>query len=80
MGKFQSSRQPLQGALAPTMIGAVGALLGNADINIASMVVARNTPRGESIMVLSLDDPVPPPVFEQLRAQPDIEWVKVLRL
>ena len=64
----------------PGMIGVVGALLGNADINIASMVVARDTPRGESIMVLSLDDPVPPPVFEQLRAQPDIEWVKVLRL
>jgi D-3-phosphoglycerate dehydrogenase / 2-oxoglutarate reductase len=64
----------------PGMIGAVGTLLGNADINIASMVVARDTPRGESIMVLSLDDPVPPPVFDHLRAQPDIEWVKLLRL
>jgi D-3-phosphoglycerate dehydrogenase len=64
----------------PGMIGAVGTLLGDADINIASMVVARDTPRGESIMVLSLDDPVPPPVFNELRGHPDIEWVKVLRL
>lgn len=64
----------------PGMIGTVGTLLGNADINIASMVVARDAPRGESIMVLSLDDPIPPAVFEQLRAQPDIEWVKVLHL
>ena len=44
------------------------------------MVFTHDTPRGESIMVLSLDDPVPSPVFEQLRAQEDIEWVKVLRL
>jgi D-3-phosphoglycerate dehydrogenase len=64
----------------PGMIGAVGTLLGSADINIASMVVARDTPRGEAIMVLSLDDPLPPPVFEQLRAQDDIEWVKLLQL
>ncbi len=64
----------------PGMIGVVGALLGSADINIASMVVAREGPRGESIMVLGLDDPVPPEVFEKLRAQPDIEWVKVLNL
>jgi D-3-phosphoglycerate dehydrogenase / 2-oxoglutarate reductase len=64
----------------PGMIGAVGTILGNADINIASMVVARDTPRGESIMVLSLDDPVPQPVFDELRGQRDIEWVKVLRL
>jgi hypothetical protein len=64
----------------PGMIGAVGALLGSSDINIASMVVAREAPRGESIMVLGLDDPVPPDVFERLRAQPDIEWVKVLIL
>jgi D-3-phosphoglycerate dehydrogenase len=55
------------------VIGAVGTLLGNADINIASMVVARDTPRGESTMALSLDAPVPPPVFDQLRAQPDID-------
>lgn len=64
----------------PGMIGAVGTLLGNCDINIASMVVARDEPRGEAIMVLSLDDPIPLSVFEQLRAQPDIEWAKVLHL
>ena len=43
----------------PGMIGKVGTLLGAADVNIASMQVARDGPRGEAIMVLTLDDPVP---------------------
>ncbi len=62
------------------MIGMVGTLLGSSDINIASMVVARDEPRGEAIMVLSVDDPLPPRVFEKLRSQLDIEWAKVLHL
>lgn len=64
----------------PGMIGKVGTLLGNADVNIASMQVARDEPRAESIMVLNLDDPVPDAVAAQLRAQNGIEWVKVLKL
>ncbi len=64
----------------PGMIGKVGTLLGGADINIASMQVARDAPRGEAIMVLNLDDPVPPPAFEKLRSELDIQWAKVLHL
>jgi D-3-phosphoglycerate dehydrogenase len=64
----------------PGMIGRVGTLLGAADVNIASMQVARDAPRGEAIMVLNLDDAVPPNVLEQLRAHPDLSWVKVIQL
>jgi D-3-phosphoglycerate dehydrogenase / 2-oxoglutarate reductase len=64
----------------PGMIGQVGNLLGRADVNIASMQVARDAPRGEAIMVLNLDDPVPAAVLEQLRGEPDLQWVKVLQL
>jgi len=64
----------------PGMIGKVGTLLGNADINIAAMQVARGAPRGEAIMVLSLDDEVPEPVFEKLRQELGLEWAKVLLL
>ncbi|MGB8644584.1 MAG: phosphoglycerate dehydrogenase [Anaerolineae bacterium] len=64
----------------PGMIGVVGTLLGTADVNIGSMVVARDAPRGESIMVLSLDDAVPDGVVENLQAQANIEWAKVLKL
>lgn len=64
----------------PGMIGKVGTLLGNADVNIASMQVARDAPRGEAIMVLNLDDPVPPEVIKQLQQVTDIQWSKVLHL
>jgi D-3-phosphoglycerate dehydrogenase / 2-oxoglutarate reductase len=64
----------------PGKIGRVGTLLGNADVNIASMLVARDAPRGEAIMVLNVDDPVPEPVLGALRGEQDIQWIKVLQL
>jgi D-3-phosphoglycerate dehydrogenase / 2-oxoglutarate reductase len=64
----------------PGMIGKVGTVLGRADVNIASMQVARDAPRGEAIMVLNLDDSVPETVFEEMRSELDIEWAKVVQL
>ncbi len=64
----------------PGMIGKVGALLGAADVNIASMQVARERPRGEAIMVLNLDDPVPDAVMETLRREFDMQWSQTLTL
>jgi D-3-phosphoglycerate dehydrogenase len=64
----------------PGMIGKVGTLLGAADVNIASMQVAREGPRGEAIMVLNLDDPVPNEVMETIRRELDIQWSQVLDL
>jgi D-3-phosphoglycerate dehydrogenase len=64
----------------PGMIGKVGTLLGAADVNIASMQVAREGPRGEAIMVLTLDDPVPNDVLETIRRELDIQWCRVLDL
>jgi hypothetical protein len=43
----------------PGLIGLVGTLLGKADINISSMHVGRMAPRGEAMMVLTVDEPVP---------------------
>src|SRR5258707_2347596 len=51
----------------PGMIGLVGTLLGEADINISSMQVGRKTRRGEALMLLSVDEPVPPAVVEHIR-------------
>jgi D-3-phosphoglycerate dehydrogenase len=64
----------------PGMIGKVGTLLGAADVNIASMQVARDGPRGEAIMVLNLDDPVPADVMATIHKELDIQWSKVLDL
>ena len=43
----------------PGVIGEVGTLLGQNDINIAFMHVGRRTQRGEAIMVLHTDEPIP---------------------
>jgi D-3-phosphoglycerate dehydrogenase len=57
----------------PGMIGRVGTLLGAADVNISGMYVGRLAPREQAMMVLTLDDPVPPAVLTQINAEPDVE-------
>ncbi len=52
----------------PGTVGRVGAILGQADVNISSMTLARSAPRAEAFMVLALDDAPPAAVIEALRA------------
>lgn len=51
----------------PGMIGSVGTLLGNNDINIATMQVGRKIIGGSAIMVLSVDRKVPKEVITSLK-------------
>jgi D-3-phosphoglycerate dehydrogenase len=44
----------------PGIIGQLGSVLGEHNVNIASMQVGRRIVRGDAVMVLSLDDPIPP--------------------
>jgi D-3-phosphoglycerate dehydrogenase len=64
----------------PGMIGRVGTITGQHDVNIAFMEVGRQEARGRATMVLGLDDDVPPVVLDKLRALPDITSVKLVRL
>ncbi|MBV8716246.1 MAG: phosphoglycerate dehydrogenase [Chloroflexi bacterium] len=64
----------------PGIIGLVGTLLGEADINISSMQVGRRTARGEALMLLSVDEPVPPTVVDRIRHAANIETIKVIKL
>ena len=43
----------------PGIIGKLGSLLGTHNVNIAAMQVGRKIVRGEAVMVLSVDDPIP---------------------
>ena len=43
----------------PGIIGQLGSLLGKYNVNIASMQVGRKIVRGDAVMVLSIDDPIP---------------------
>ena len=64
----------------PGSIGAVGTIAGQNDINISFMVVGRETPRGKAMMVLGLDDPIPPPVLEEIRALDQIDKARLVKL
>lgn len=64
----------------PGIIGRIGTLLGENDINIAYMHVGRRTPRGEAIMVLALDEPIPAELFPQIVDIPHNYWVKTVEL
>lgn len=64
----------------PGMIGLVGTLLGEADINISSMQVGRRTRRGEALMLLSVDEPVPAEVVENIRHAASVASIKVIEL
>ena len=50
----------------PGIVGAVGALLGEAHINIASAQVSRLQAGGEALMSLSLDDAVAPDILAEI--------------
>lgn len=62
------------------MIGRVGSILGRHGVNIAAMQVARREVRGEAIMVLALDDPVPPEVLAELRGTENMVETRVVIL
>jgi D-3-phosphoglycerate dehydrogenase len=51
----------------PGMIGRVGTLFGEADVNIANMAVSRTRRGGKALMALSVDQPAPPELVEKLR-------------
>jgi D-3-phosphoglycerate dehydrogenase len=50
----------------PGIVGAVGAQLGAAGINIAGAQVSRSQRGGEALMVLSVDSAVPPALLERI--------------
>ncbi|HYM49988.1 MAG TPA: phosphoglycerate dehydrogenase, partial [Candidatus Limnocylindrales bacterium] len=64
----------------PGIIGAIGTLLGRNNINIASMQVGRNHPRGDAVMVLAVDEPVPDAILAQIRAIPGMTDVQSVLL
>ncbi|MBL7166970.1 MAG: phosphoglycerate dehydrogenase [Dehalococcoidales bacterium] len=64
----------------PGLLGAVGRITGDADINISYMYVSRLKQRGQALMIIALDEPLPEEQRQQMLALPDIHTVKVVRL
>jgi D-3-phosphoglycerate dehydrogenase / 2-oxoglutarate reductase len=56
----------------PGIIGKIGSLLGSFNVNIASMQVGRKIVRGDAVMVLSIDDPLPEGILTEIIKVPGI--------
>ncbi len=64
----------------PGIIGSVGTLLGQNDINISFMHVGRRAPRTEAIMALGTDEPVPDRILTDIAGWQGIYWLRAIAL
>jgi len=64
----------------PGMVGRIGAMLGEADVNISAMHLARSRPREDALMILALDDDISPAVEDAIRAQDAVLDLWAIRL
>ncbi len=62
----------------PGFIGALGTLLGNAGVNIATFNLGRKAQGGEAICLVSIDEPPPAKVLEALSGLPQVKNAKAL--
>jgi D-3-phosphoglycerate dehydrogenase len=63
----------------PGIVGAVGRLLGEADVNIGGMQVARDEKGGRALVALTVDSAIPSDVVHAIAAEIDAE-VRVVDL
>ena len=64
----------------PGMVGRIGIMLGEADVNISAMHLARTRPREDALMILALDDDVPDGVADAIRAHENVTDIWTIRL
>jgi D-3-phosphoglycerate dehydrogenase len=63
----------------PGFIGALGTLLGEANINIATFHLGRQAAEHDAIAIVGVDQIVPEAVQRSLRALPHVRYVKMLK-
>ena len=64
----------------PGVVGRVGTLLGENQINIAGLELGREHIGGMALSLFHVDDPVPPAVLDKVRTLPQIIAAELLRL
>jgi D-3-phosphoglycerate dehydrogenase / 2-oxoglutarate reductase len=64
----------------PGIVGYLGTLLARHKVNIASMSLSRDIVGGHALTVLNLDSVPPGEVLDEIRKDPDISNVEVLKL
>jgi D-3-phosphoglycerate dehydrogenase len=64
----------------PGMVGTVGRILGDAQVNIAGMQVARDAKGGHALVALSVDSAIPASVLEEISVAMDAVSVRAVDL
>lgn len=64
----------------PGMIGSVGKITGDANINISAMHLGRLKSRGQALMILALDESLPEKQRQQILALPGVQTAKLVKL
>lgn len=64
----------------PGMVGAIGRILGDADINIGGMQVARDRQGGNALVALSVDSAIPSAVLDQIGTEMQAQLVRYVDL
>jgi D-3-phosphoglycerate dehydrogenase len=64
----------------PGMVGRFGTILGNRQINIARMEVGRSGRGEQAIIMLTVDEPVPAEVIEEIRSKVKVQEIRSITL
>ena len=64
----------------PGVVGRIGTLLGAGDVNISAMQVGRLEPRGEAMMVLAVDEPITPALYQGIVSEAPIRAARLVQL
>ncbi len=64
----------------PGMIGKIGMIMGQHDINIAAMNLGRREKKGEAMVILSVDSPVPSTVVQEIQKATEATFIKALHM
>ena len=63
----------------PGMMGKIGTLLGSRDVNIADMTLGRVKPGGQAMVVLNLDNPLPPGLLDEINSMENVVGAKMVK-
>jgi D-3-phosphoglycerate dehydrogenase len=64
----------------PGMVGTVGRILGDSQVNIAGMQVSRDAKGGHALVALSVDSAIPPEALAEIEQAIDATWLRAVDL
>ena len=64
----------------PGVIGQIGTLLGQNNVNIAGMQLGREKRGGRAVSIVNVDDPIPAGVLDEIRRIPNIVYAKLVHV